>query len=779
MNNRLILPCVPPNSEQQETRSLTGVQRNPNSKKPKRKIIAAACDACRKKKTRPQSNSYFHIELIPSSVQWSTSSLFGVHLPPLTLGTMLQVCYSLQSGSPAEVQATVAHIRNDPDFLAAVKTALRSSTNGSLGATTLSTTSTPRDIVQQLQHATDLPLSQPLQPPLEDSTTISFQSPPHAAAVLMTNATSSTSTHTNLNTSPYEGFLELPEKDIAYAAIINFYKCSGTLFHVFSREQGVEIWRAVYERGEINSPVRLAEMFGIIAIGSQYVNDETFAGLDVKSYHVAKSLLEDALEANRLAATKIIVCLAMYNIMNKNAVALSYIELGLSIVRRHGLHERVRSPNIPDITWWEMKRVWRTFMFLESWLTSTLGYTPAISNSILVVELLKEMEIPVDLGCRAFDTVQAEMTKVSILTARVVRVLFGSEAAGMNEIAAVTADLRQWHTNLALELHLEAVRISDAPPEVLVPINFIHMIYYGALMLIYRRVMLASAQRDDVLSVLTQDDMYPQVSVYCEDGMNAARSSATILGRLHDDNVIFKKCWLVIFHSFTAAVVILHDIARKLLRTKAAFGSKGDFTFVETCLRVLAFSAEMDPAAEKFLQTLQPYYDFLITQDGLTTLAQPSTWQLGSGPKGLSTVAQSLLELVCKPFGDKDTKRSVEPVPVMSDAHFSPPQHPNQTSNSILPPLPDRQPLPMKDRFRSDAQAALHGPEVPHLNGFARHDEGASTGINGYSHISNGLVAPSAIERMGWSMPRESLFDGPPSTTLVDEPWSKRRKRSY
>jgi hypothetical protein len=55
----------------------------------------------------------------------------------------------------------------------------------------------------------------------------------------------------------------------------------------------------------------------------------------------------------------------MYNVMNKATVALAYVEIGLSMARRHRLHDRSYRHNVitPD-AWLDYRRTWRTLMFI-------------------------------------------------------------------------------------------------------------------------------------------------------------------------------------------------------------------------------------------------------------------------------------------------------------------------------------------------------------------------------------------------------------------------------
>lgn len=684
---------------------------------------------------------------------------------------MLDVCCSLQSGTPTEIEATIAHIRNHPEWLSALDAAKHDAkkVDSAVDHTMRPAAGLHEPVIAQRQPETQQSMPRLSKTSSDTSATSSFQS-----SGAQTVDETSTKSWTSASRSSQDGLVDLPEKDVAYAAIMNFYKCAGKLFHVFPTKEALDIWQAVYERGEHDSSVRLCQMFGIMAIGLQFANDAASADLGIRSYHVAKDFLDDALEADRLEATKILVCLAMYNIMRKSTVALSYIELGLSITRRFGLHERVQPPDMSVDRWWELKRVWRTFMFLESWLTSTLGYMSDISSSLTAAELLKEMEIPHDAVNGIFDVVQAEMAKVSLLTARVVRMLYTSRETDMRTVAGITAELREWHQKLTPEVQLSTAVNSAASPELLVPILFIHMIYYGAFMLVHKRILFQASHGEDLLSL----NLYQKASDHREVGANAARASAKILGRLHNDNLVFKRCWLVIFHSFNSAVVLLHNVSQKLQRHEAKETLTSDFTLVDYCIQLLSFSSHMDPAAKHFLNVLTPHYDLLMSYRNAhpaldMLLVRPQNQALGT-PKDLSATSESLMELLWSPFNDMHSRRSLEVGVREADSRPSRQkrQHLSRNgSNTILPPLPDRKPLPINDKFRFEIPLPLSAPKLRlgESESSVRPDLCSAQRNQDYTAM-NGFITPNTVERMGWSLLHET------NSFSEQEPWTKRRK---
>lgn len=603
------------------------------------------------------------------------------------MATFLDACYSLQSDSQSEVDAALQFIRTDPKFRATMEAAMKTSSKDTISTEDKSVVLDDKAL--KISEETGIN-------PTQAST-------PNAAGSSQTVA------------SQGESLVELPKQHVAFIAISNFYSCAGMLFHSFPREMGFSIWRDVYSNGSHNSPVKLAQMFSIIAIGCQYSRDQASLELGKTSYQIAKSFLEDALEDDRLQATRIISCLILFNIMNKNTVALSYVELGLGIFARHGFNRLVQPLRVEQRVWKEMKKVWRTFVFLESWLTSTLGYVPELLMDHCANNVLQDMHMHDDPVEPFSETVQAEMAKISILAARVVRALYSDDSPDTTALDTVSKHLRTWYNGIPRPMRDEGLAVMDLRSEHTVPIYFIRLIHLGAVMLLYRRVMSDAVLDAEVPNVRPTGEAYQQTAMYANEGMDAARSSARMLDILLDAQLIFRRCWLVIYHSFTSAVIIMHGVARNLAIEPAANPStRTDLELAHHCLRLLAFSAELDAVAEQFFLTLAPYYDFLLAQVGEVSLPLSSTLNVGSHsqtgtyntPTCITSATEFLFDIVRKPFGEPGLARSNESDPLLRP--FQP-----DLPSFTRPIVPSEKPHPHKYDVTLEPPPPKVAPPVP------------------------------------------------------------------
>ncbi|KAK4670020.1 uncharacterized protein QC763_0038470 [Podospora pseudopauciseta] len=177
----------------------------------------------------------------------------------------------------------------------------------------------------------------------------------------------------------------LPSAKTMWAGVQSFYSSSGKLFHVFTVEQVNQHHRAVFgldNRPKLDERVSIGCLAIVAAIGVQYNPNEFEKGTDELLYSAARLLYTDVLEFGPLLAIKVCTLLAMYNINNKGTVALAYIETGLTMCHRQSDSAGVcNADHLTEQEWVEFRKTWRTLMFFNSWLASTLGYISGADDS--------------------------------------------------------------------------------------------------------------------------------------------------------------------------------------------------------------------------------------------------------------------------------------------------------------------------------------------------------------------------------------------------------------
>ncbi|KAK0612501.1 hypothetical protein B0T17DRAFT_543828 [Bombardia bombarda] len=444
--------------------------------------------------------------------------------------------------------------------------------------------------------------------------------------------------------------LQIPNESLTTKAVEGFFSSSGKLFHVFSREQVDRCYRTVFEtnltepdqasqevavgsdRGEkeLQRKASTCCLMAVAAVGAQYIHGTLDQETEDACYDVARHYLDSVIEHQPLDAVKVCVLLAMYNIMNKSTLALVYVESGLSMAARHGLDSRSavqQHPLLSPAQWVDYRKTWRTLVFLASWLTCTLGYISGndISSGR---NLLAEMEV--DTSADLTELVQAEMTKICLLKADILRMHLAFRDLSVLSLQNTQGHLQRWYRNLPMQVDLEYVaRNREAiPTEARRSIYHVHLLYLGAVMLLYRRLASQSV-RSYGIDKDRQMLVRPLEKVFIEhagEAVRAASSSAKILMLLLEEQGIFVRCWLVIFQTYTSCVVLLHSAAQKQAHNFDPSTWQDEIDRSRDCLAVLKYCGAHDPVAANFHTQLTPICDQLAAAQ---TRTQGDIWPPG------------------------------------------------------------------------------------------------------------------------------------------------------
>lgn len=229
---------------------------------------------------------------------------------------------ALRSASAAQAQDMLRHLRTSDDGVAAADQLF----------STL--TSSESDGISHSLHHRD-----------SSSSISSGPSPPSNSDTVQTPHTSrSRSSNTNTKSlppltfeddtslveTPYQPLPDferlLPSTEALHKCIEAFYEESGQLFHVFSRSHIEAQSRILAGQGD-KQALRLAacELCAVAALGSQYIKETVPEGTEQNLYGVAKHLLEDVVNVDTTRAAKICTMLGMFNIMNKQKVAMTFV----------------------------------------------------------------------------------------------------------------------------------------------------------------------------------------------------------------------------------------------------------------------------------------------------------------------------------------------------------------------------------------------------------------------------------------------------------------------
>lgn len=493
------------------------------------------------------------------------------------------------------------------------------------------------------------------------------------------------------DTSVYLIRLIIPSAQLTRAAIQSFFSSAGKLFHVFSPEQVDVFYKSVFGLGLDGRPnesqkVAICCLAVVAAIGVQYNVGDFDKDVDQIFYDVARHYFVDVMEDRPLEAMKICAMLAMYNIMDKATVALAYIEVGLGLSKRHNMNGSLFGPSTLDTEQaFDYRRTWRTLIFFSSWLSSTLGYISGSHDSAFQ-KLVPQAQGEIDHSSDIVEIVQTEMTRISLIKAEILRVHLTRKELSVAAVDAIMQVLQDWHTELPSQMHLSNLGRQDLSDSVRRSIFYAHLLYLGAIILLYRRI---ASQVADVtvrgVAVVAPTPQQECLLKHAEKGITAAKHSSRILGLLLSERGIFKRCWLVIFQAHTACVVILHSVAQKQLHGLPSPSWMDDLKQARLCLDTLEYCGEIDPVALRFHIRLSSIYADLAkfnpgshstmqrTEDWVSmppdfpplgtcldsaTTVDPlsSEYLLTTPPNSsphLADLAALLLYALCRPWGDQ------------------------------------------------------------------------------------------------------------------------------
>jgi hypothetical protein len=323
-----------------------------------------------------------------------------------------------------------------------------------------------------------------------------------------------------------------------------------------------------------------------------------------------------------------------------------------------------------DKQWIDYRKTWRTLLFFKSWLCFTLGYMAG--DDVFARDDIKpeQLEIP-DEGALE-DLIQTETAKISLTKAKILRMdLAFNGGVAARTVQDISGSLEDWLRKLPPPMRLDALRDGrEMSQDHRRSIYYVHLLYQGARMLLYRRVL--SQHFDSTSDRSRLHEPVPDSPVMLQalaDGRKVADMTSHTLRILQDENGIFKRCWLVIFQAFTSASLILYEAAQKQLHGRPATLWTKDLDMAFAPLATLKFCAELDPVALKFHQVLQPFLDAMsaYTHDATAIESamiphEPSPYNVrylcetSEVNPELNLRAQNLRAILCRPFGAPQQK---------------------------------------------------------------------------------------------------------------------------
>lgn len=118
---------------------------------------------------------------------------------------------------------------------------------------------------------------------------------------------------------------KLANVSITRSMVDLFFKCTGTLFYVFTPEESTKLFQAVYATSDVVAKSSIGALYSLVCVASQYDDLQIDPALRQSYYETAKFYLEDCIEEDVLLGMQTLCCLAMYCTMDKRLTAWTWV----------------------------------------------------------------------------------------------------------------------------------------------------------------------------------------------------------------------------------------------------------------------------------------------------------------------------------------------------------------------------------------------------------------------------------------------------------------------
>ncbi|KAF9697665.1 hypothetical protein EKO04_004009 [Ascochyta lentis] len=461
---------------------------------------------------------------------------------------------------------------------------------------------------------------------------------------------------------PYDEH-HLPSKELARRSMYAFIRGTGSLLFMWSYEQADGILDRIYRpKGKIDA-MDLAECFTIAAMGAHY-DMECFPDRIRKVLYASGTLHfhERTARTDYLRTMRLLLSMSFYALLEKHMSARYLIAAGLQIARWKFPPLHRTTTGAMDENW---RKIYRSLIFMDSWLSYTLGYSSEATSQDISVACTPER-----LASDTIDElIHTQTSKVGLIAAEIAKTLAAPELATRENVETLTQKLETWRKEVPLILQLPTLT-SEGPSDLSLyqkrAILMVHIMYLGAVILVYRQLLVATAE-GQLTDGATNHLMYSQHDArkFRNECAIAAQTIARILRLIAFDGTLTRRCWLIIYWAFTAAVVLLHSASTKLIGGQCD-GVDLDLGFAKECMDMLEPCRSLEPVAARYLDTLWPLYDslrdvhqrmvgraktsfFYLLQADPTQLSPP----IPLSKQEMAPISEKLSVLLTDPFGRK------------------------------------------------------------------------------------------------------------------------------
>ncbi|KAF2871482.1 hypothetical protein BDV95DRAFT_628681 [Massariosphaeria phaeospora] len=462
--------------------------------------------------------------------------------------------------------------------------------------------------------------------------------------------------------------MRLPSEGLVRRAMHAFVEGTGSLLFMWTAGQVDEILERVYRPQKPVDAMTLAECFTVSAMGGHY-DVQCFPDRIRRILYASGTLHfhEKTARSDYLRTMRLLLSMSFYALLEKHMSARYLIAAGLQI----GRWKCPRSiPDSTDTTAQSWRRIFRSLIFMDCWLSYTLGYRSEVTTDDVSFACTPQGD------CEAInEAIHIQTSKIGLLAAEIANILASPELSTRENVNMLAEKLEAWRNGVPAILQIPTL-IPTPPPELSVyqkrAILMLHIMYLGALILLYRQTLVATAEKQ-----LTEGETYDLDLSSTEDAKRyrdecgvAAQSISRLLSLIKFDGTLTKRCWLIIYWSFTACIVLLFSAMTKLIEGPLIPGLPDginiDLGHAKDCMNMLEECRDYEPIASRYLNILTPLYDNLReVHHRMVGKLKTSIFSLlqidpthGTPPvpfskTELAPIAEKLSMLLTDPFGRK------------------------------------------------------------------------------------------------------------------------------
>ncbi|KAF2267758.1 hypothetical protein CC78DRAFT_47047 [Lojkania enalia] len=467
----------------------------------------------------------------------------------------------------------------------------------------------------------------------------------------------------NQGIQPYDNS-HLPSEELTRRAMYAFIRGTGSLVYMWTYQQADELLDRIYRPKQPVDAMTLAECFTIAAMGGHYDID-CFPDRIRRVLYASATLQfhEKTARTDYLRSMRLLLSMSFYALLEKHMSARYLIAAGLQIARWKCPPPHQTRNNGSGEGW---RRIFRSLIFMDCWLSYTLGYTSEITLEDVATACAVYQHDSVDMD----ELIHRQTSKIGLVAAEIAKTLASPELATRENINMLTRKLETWRMEVPLMLQMPALT-SDNPPDITLyqrrAVLMVHIMYLGALILLYRQLLVAAMETQLTDGAAwTSDIPVDDAKRYRNECALAAQQVSRIMRLISFDGTLTKRCWIMIYWAFSASIVLLFSSTIKLL-DGVAEGVEDDLTYAKGCMDILEPCRHYEPVAYRYLEMLWPLYNSLRdihhrmlgrAKTSIFSLLQPTDSNLLSPPMPVSKtemgpISEKLSGLLTDPFGRK------------------------------------------------------------------------------------------------------------------------------